>query len=70
MNGARKKSVKDFIRRWTGKGYEKGESQKFWIDLLQNVLGVPDATEYIIFEEQANLTIHLLLTAIFRQLML
>ncbi|MDE5771430.1 MAG: methylase [Ruminococcus sp.] len=55
MNDARKKSVKEFVKRWTGKGYEKGESQRFWIDLLQNVLGVPDATEYIIFEEQVKL---------------
>lgn len=55
MNDARKKSVKEFVQRWTGKGYEKGESQKFWLDLLQNVLGVSDATEYIIFEEQVKL---------------
>ncbi|MDE5619332.1 MAG: methylase, partial [Ruminococcus sp.] len=55
MDDARKKSVKEFVRRWTGKGYEKGESQRFWIDLLQNVLDVPDATEYIIFEEQVKL---------------
>lgn len=55
MNDARKKSVKEFVQRWTGKGYEKGESQRFWIDLLHNVLGVPDATEYIIFEEQVKL---------------
>ena len=55
MNDARKKSIKEFVQRWTGKGYEKGESQKFWIDLLQNVLGVPDATEYIVFEEQVKL---------------
>lgn len=55
MNDARKKSVKEFVQRWAGKGYEKGESQRFWIDLLQNVLGVPDATEYIIFEEQVKL---------------
>lgn len=51
----RKKAVGAFVERWTGKGYEKGESQRFWIDLLQNVLGVPDATEYIIFEEQVKL---------------
>ena len=51
----RKKAVGEFVQRWTGKGYEKGESQRFWIDLLQNVLGVPDATEYIIFEEQVKL---------------
>ena len=55
MKDERKKSVKEFVQRWTGKGYEKGESQRFWIDLLQNVLGVPNATEYIIFEEQVKL---------------
>ncbi|MDE7137014.1 MAG: methylase [Ruminococcus sp.] len=51
----RKKAVGEFVERWTGKGYEKGESQRFWIDLLQNVLDVPDATEYIVFEEQVKL---------------
>lgn len=50
-----KKSAKSFAERWNGKGYEKGESQRFWIDLLQNVLGVSNATEYIIFEEQVKL---------------
>lgn len=50
-----KKSAKEFAERWNGKGYEKGESQRFWIDLLQNVLGVSNATEYIIFEEQVKL---------------
>ncbi|MDE6798199.1 MAG: methylase, partial [Ruminococcus sp.] len=47
--------VKEFVQRWTGKGYEKGESQRFWIDLLQNVLGIYNATEYIVFEEQVKL---------------
>ena len=51
----RKKAVGEFIQRWTGKGYEKGESQRFWIDLLQNILDVPDVTEYIVFEEQVKL---------------
>lgn len=55
MNDIRKKLVKDFVQRWTGKGYEKGESQRFWLDLLHNVLCVPDATEYIVFEEQVKL---------------
>lgn len=55
MNDARKKLVKEFVQRWTGKDYEKGESQRFWIDLLQNVLGVSNATEFIVFEEQVKL---------------
>lgn len=54
MTDTNKKSAKEFVQRLQGKGYEKGESQIFWIDLLQNVLGVPDVTEYIAFEEQVK----------------
>ncbi len=32
-----RKAAKEFALRWKEKGYEKGESQKFWIDLLENV---------------------------------
>lgn len=49
------KAAVEFAERWAGKGYEKGESQKFWIDLLGNVLGVKQPTEWIDFEEQVHL---------------
>ena len=55
MTDTKKKSAKEFVQRWQDRGYEKGESQKFWIDLLQNVLNVSNATEYIVFEEQVKL---------------
>ncbi len=55
MTDTKKKSAKEFVQRWQGRGYEKGESQKFWLDLLQNVLGVQNVTEYISFEEQVKL---------------
>ena len=29
----------EFAERWRGRGYERGESQPFWIDLLTNVFG-------------------------------
>lgn len=45
----------DFIKRWQGRGYEKGESQLFWIDLLTNVYGISDAASFIRFEQQARL---------------
>lgn len=44
--------AKQFIDFWRGKGYEKGESQKFWMSLLQDVLGVTDVTNYINFEDK------------------
>ena len=48
-------AINDFIARWTGKGYEKGESQKFWFDLLQSVLDINNPTEWLTFEEQVKL---------------
>lgn len=45
----------EFIKRWQGRGYEKGESQLFWIDLLTNVYGISDAASFICFEQQARL---------------
>ncbi|MCM1508441.1 MAG: methylase [Ruminococcus flavefaciens] len=56
MNDKQKtKSAKEFVQRWTGKGYEKGESQQFWLDLLVNVYEVPNITGFITFEEQVKL---------------
>lgn len=50
-----KKAARKFSEEWKGKGYEKGESQKFWIDLLCNVYGVQDFSNFISFEEQVKL---------------
>ena len=33
------KAARAFAERWAGKGYEKGESQKFWTTLLTEVFG-------------------------------
>ena len=48
------KAVKSFVERWTGKGYEKGQSQIFWIELLTEVLGVKTPSEIISFEGLIN----------------
>ena len=45
----------NFAEHWKGKGYEKGESQTFWLTLLTNVLGVEDVANFITFEEQVKL---------------
>ena len=42
----------EFAERWKGRGYERGESQPFWIDLLSNVFGVERSSDgFITFEE-------------------
>ena len=50
-----KKAAKEFAERWKNKGYEKGESHKFWIDLLENVLGISDAVDFIKFEDTVHI---------------
>ena len=45
-------SAAKFAERWKGRGYERGESQPFWIDLLSNVFGIETPTDgFIRFEE-------------------
>ena len=55
MNDTRKKSAKEFVQCWTGKGYEKGESQAFWLSLLRDVYGIKHPEQFIVFEEQVKL---------------
>lgn len=45
----------EFAKRWKGKSYEKGESQRFWLDLLDNVYGVKKPTEFVEFEDKVQL---------------
>ena len=46
-----KRDAEAFARRWAGRGDENRETQLFWIDLFQNVLGLDDALERLKFEE-------------------
>ena len=57
MSNSNKQQVaaKKFVKEWTGKGYEKGECQKFWLDLLCNVFGIQDFASFITFEDQVKL---------------
>jgi len=42
----------EFAERWRGRGYERGESQSFWLDLLSNVFGLETPTDgFIRFED-------------------
>ena len=50
-----KEAAKQFASYWKGKGYEKGESQAFWLSLLRDVYGVEHPEQFITFEEQVHL---------------
>ena len=51
----RKKAAKAFSEYWKDKGYEKGESQPFWLALLRDIFGVEHPEQYIKFEDQVML---------------
>ena len=49
-------NAKAFSIKWKGQGYEKGQSQSFWLELLQSVLGVERPYDVISFENRVKLS--------------
>lgn len=50
-----KAAAKNFVNYWSSKGYEKGESQSFWLSLLRDILGVEKPETIIRFEDKVML---------------
>ena len=51
-----RQAAKAFAAKWKGQGYEKGQSQPFWMELLQKVLQVEDPFSIISFENRVKLS--------------
>ena len=51
------KAAEAFAARWKGKGYEKGDTQRFWLELLQEVYGVTNVFEYVEFEDDKEVAV-------------
>lgn len=61
---ASKKEAKEFVKRWqkrlaaipAGSNNEQQDTQKFWVDLLINVLGIPSNTidSFVDFERKVR----------------
>lgn len=49
MAGTKSDAIR-FVHDWVGKGDENQDTQRFWIDLFQSVLGVDDAIQRLRFE--------------------
>ena len=47
--------AREFAEFWKDKGYEKGQSQSFWLQLLSQVYGIEKPTEFIEFEDQVHI---------------
>lgn len=50
-----RKAAKSFVEQWKDKGYEKGESQTFWLQLLQDVFEVEKVSQFIRFEDAVHI---------------
>ncbi len=48
-------AAREFAKRWAGIGYEKGDSARFWLSLLNEVYGIKHPAEFIRFEDQVKL---------------
>ena len=48
-------AAKAFAKNWKDRGYEKGDSQIFWVELLTTVFGVTEISQFVSFEDQVHL---------------
>ena len=45
--------IKYFVKQWRGRGYEKGDTQKFWLQFLRDVFDIFKPERFIKFEKQS-----------------
>ena len=55
MAAKQSQQAKEFATYWQGKGDEKQETSRFWIQLLGEVLGAQDPSSFIEFEKKVKL---------------
>lgn len=51
-NAEQREAARRFINNWRGKGYEKGDTQRFWMSLLSDVLDMDHVADKIEFEKE------------------
>lgn len=51
----RREAARKFANKWKNKGYEKGDTQRFWISFLSDVLDIENVIDRIIFEKDVNI---------------
>lgn len=50
----RKQAAKKFAEAWAGRGYEKGDTATFWLELLRDVVGMEDLATSVLFESHTS----------------
>ena len=48
----RKEAVRQFVQRWANKGKEDEHSRSYWIEFLQDVVGMDNVTQRVDFEKK------------------
>lgn len=51
-SASRKAAARSFSKKWAGRGYEKGDTPSFWLELLRDVVGMEDVTTNVLFEQR------------------
>lgn len=51
-------AVRQFVNTWKGRGYEKGEAQSFWYQLLHDIFDIEIPANFIQFELPVHLKKH------------
>ena len=47
-----REAARQFYYKWNGKGREDEDARSYWIDVLQNILGVEHVTDRVDFEKK------------------
>ena len=55
IDAQQRAAAKAFAKNWKDRGYEKGDSQIFWVELLTTIFGVTEISQFISFEDQVHL---------------
>lgn len=55
LQSKQRQAAATFAKEWANRGYEKGETQKFWLQMLQDVFAVENPYDYILFEERIKI---------------
>ncbi len=48
----RREAARQFYQKWTGKGREDEDARSYWIDFLQNIMGIDHVTDRVDFEKK------------------
>lgn len=47
----KREATRQFYNKWVNKGEEKKDDQSYWLDFLQNIMGIENATDRIQFQK-------------------